>query len=581
MTTSDFDVVLRRCVIADGTGGDLYEGDIAITAGRIAAIGRFGGAGSDEIDAAGQLVTPGFVDIHTHYDGQITWGNQLTPSSGHGVTTALMGNCGVGFAPCRPEHHDLLISVLEGVEDIPEVVLAEGLPWTWESYPDYLSVLAGREADMDFASQLPHSAVRVHVMGRRGADREPATPDELEQMSRIVADAVAAGAVGVSTSRSIGHRTSDGDLAPTVGADEAELHALARGLARAGAGVLQLIGSQGPHDPRAEVDLLRRLTEVSGAPLSFTLMTSAIFPEHARLYLDALTAVNRDGLPPIRGQVFPRPVGVILGLDCSFHPFVTSPGYQQIEHLPLTDRVAAMRDPERRARILSEQPPHPNLVVQYFITQDANLYVMAERPDYEPAPDTSVGALAAARGISPRELIYDLMLDSAGQVMFFLAANNYQADSLDPVLELMQHPHTLIGLGDGGAHCGTISDGSYPTTLLAHWTRDRTRGATISVPAAVRMLTRPNAEAVGLSDRGLLAPGYKADINVIDYDNLRLHRPVVTRDLPAGGRRLIQRADGYRLTMVGGVVTARDGEPTGALPGRLVRNRATAARQAG
>ncbi|OHV31522.1 MULTISPECIES: N-acyl-D-amino-acid deacylase family protein [Pseudofrankia] len=571
----DFDQVIRCGTIVDGSGGELFEGDVAVAGGRIVAVGRVDGTGREEIDARGRLVTPGFVDIHTHYDGQVTWEQRLSPSSGHGVTTAVMGNCGVGFAPCSPENRALLVKVLEGVEDIPEIVMAEGLPWTWESFPEYLSVLAGRAADVDFAAQVPHAAVRVHVMGRRGADREAATPDDLDEMTRIVAEAVTAGAFGVSTSRSIGHRTPDGQLAPTVGVEEAELHALARGLRQAGAGVLQLIASQGEHDPRAEVALFRRLTATSGGPLSFTLVTTQRFPEHAGLYLEALSAENRDGLPEIRGQVFPRPVGVVLGLDLSFHPFVFNPSYQQIAHLPLAKRVDALRDPARRARILSERAEHPNPVFQFFAGQDANLYVMAEVPDYEPAPDTSVGALAAARGVSPRELIYDLMVDSDGLAAFLLPAGNYAGDSLEPVRLLMQNAHTIIGLGDGGAHYGTISDGSYPTTLLAHWTRDRTRGPKIPLSAAVRMLSRPNAEAVGLHDRGLLAPGLKADLNVIDYDALTLHRPVAVRDLPSGGRRLVQKAEGYALTMVNGVVTYRDGQPTGALPGRLVRNPAT------
>jgi N-acyl-D-amino-acid deacylase len=576
----DFDHVIRNGTIADGSGADLFDGDVAIRDGRIVAVGRVEGVGEVETDARDRLVTPGFVDPHTHYDGQITWEQRLSPSSSHGVTTAVMGNCGVGFAPCSPHHRELLVKVLEGVEDIPEIVMTEGLPWTWETYPEYLAVLSRREADIDFASQLPHAAVRVHVMGERGANREAPTPDDLHEMTRIVAEAVTAGAMGVSTSRSIGHRTPEGDLAPTVGADEAELHALARGLRRAGAGVLQLIGSQGPHNPDEEVALYRRLTMTSGGPLSFTLMSSPHFPDHHRLYLEALAAQNRDGLPPIRGQVFPRPVGVILGLDLSFHPFVFSPSYQQISALPLRQRVEALRDPARRARILSEPPEHPNPVFSYFARQDAELYLLADVPDYEPTPDQKLGALAAARGVTPRELIYDAMLDSDGSATFLLPATNYLGDSLEPVRLLLLDPHTVIGLGDGGAHYGTISDGSYPTTLLTHWTRDRTRGPKIPVQEAVRMLTRPNAEAVGLRDRGLLAPGLKADLNVIDYDALQLHRPVAVRDLPAGGRRLVQKADGYALTMVSGTVTHRDGEPTGAFPGRLVRNPVTAASRA-
>lgn len=574
--STKFDHVIRNGMIADGTGAELFEADVAVSDGKIVAIGRVIGNGAEETDARGCLVTPGFVDIHTHYDGQITWENRLLPSSNHGVTTAVMGNCGVGFAPCRMEDRERLVRVMEGVEDIPEVVMTAGIPWQWESFPDYLDFLQERKADIDFAAQIPHAAVRVNVMGERGANREPATQDELAQMTRIVAEGIRAGGIGVSTSRSIGHRTAAGDLAPTVESAVAELEALARGLGEAGSGVFQLIAEQAEHAPEDEVAMLRHLTMLSGRPLSFSLMNGHQYPDYWRRYLHALEEANAPGLPPIRGQVYPRPVGVILGLDLSFHPFKFNPSYQAIAHLPLAERVHAMRDLELRAKILAERPQHTNPIHCYFGSQDAELFCMDEIPDYEPQPELKIGALATARGLSPRELIYDLMLESGGLVTFMLPTANYPEPNLESVREMMEHPHTLIGLGDGGAHYGMISDGTYPTTLLALWTRDRERGPKISLPRAVQMLTRPNAEAVGLTDRGLIKPGYKADINVIDYDRLALHRPRTVCDLPVGGRRLIQKADGYAMTMVSGEVTYVDGEFTGALPGRLVRNNAVA-----
>jgi N-acyl-D-amino-acid deacylase len=572
---AQFDHVIRNALVADGTGADLFEADVAVSGGKIAAIGKVTGGGAEETDARGRLLTPGFVDIHTHYDGQVTWDNRLLPSSNHGVTTVVMGNCGVGFAPCRAEDRERLVRVMEGVEDIPEVVMTAGIPWKWESFPDYLSFLQERKADIDFAAQIPHAAVRVNVMGERGANREPATEEELAQMTRIVAEGIRAGGIGVSTSRSIGHRTADGELAPTVHSAVTELEALARGLGEAGSGVFQLIAEQIEHVPEDEVAMLRRLTKLSGRPLSFTLMNGHQYPDYWQRYLRALEAVNAPGLPPIRGQVYPRPVGIILGLDLSFHPFRFNPSYLAIAHLPLAERVQAMRDPELRAKILAERPQHANMIYCYLAGQDAELFCMDEIPDYEPQSELKVGALAATRGMSPRELIYDLILESDGLVTFMLPAINYPESNLEPVREMMEHPHTLIGLGDGGAHYGMISDGSYPTTLLALWTRDRKRGPKISLPRAVQMLTRPNAEAVGLTDRGLVKTGYKADLNLIDYDRLALHRPRAVWDLPAGGRRLIQKADGYAMTMVSGDVTYINGEFTGVLPGRLVRNSAS------
>jgi N-acyl-D-aspartate/D-glutamate deacylase len=570
----EYDVVIKGGTVVDGSGGEPFFADVAIKGDRIVAVGEISGHGAQEISAAGRLVTPGFVDIHTHYDGQITWESTLGPSSRHGVTTVVMGNCGVGFAPCKPENRALLITVMEGVEDIPEVVMAAGLPWNWESFPEYLDMLSQRHADIDFAAQIPHAPIRVHVMGQRGADREPPTDADLAEMTRLVAEAIRSGAVGVSTSRSIGHRTAAGEPAPTTTSEERELAALAQGLREAGSGVFQLISAahEGLKDPLEELAMLRRLTEISGRPLSFTLLNTNHVPEVYLTVLEQLSLATAAGVP-IRAQVFPRPVGVLFGLELSFHPFKFNPSYKAIEHLPLAERVMAMRAPDLRARILAEQPEHTNPIFLYFANQAEQLFPLGDPPNYEPLPEDKLSARAQRMGISARELSYDLLLEQDGHATLLLPAANYVDGSLEPVRTMLEHPDTLVGLGDGGAHYGMICDGSYTTSLIAYWTRDRTRGPRLPLPWAIRALTRLTAQAVGLNDRGLIAPGMKADINVIDYDRLQLHAPRVVSDLPAGGRRLTQDADGYDATIMSGVITYRNGAPTGAKPGRLVRNR--------
>ncbi|MBA6413681.1 amidohydrolase family protein [Parahaliea sp. F7430] len=582
MAASSFDYVIRNGLVFDGSGGEPFLADVAITGAKVVQVGKVSGRGEEEIDASGRIVTPGFVDIHTHYDGQVTWENRLSPSSYHGVTTVLMGNCGVGFAPCKPEHRDMLVRVMEGVEDIPEIVMTEGLPWNWETFPEYMDALEERRADMDFAAQLAHAPVRVNVMGQRGADREPPTAEEMDKMTAMVAEAIRVGAIGVTTSRSMSHRTKAGDLAPTVETEDEELLALARGLREAGAGVFQMIpASTAGGDPVAEVAFMRKLVETSGGrPLSYTLLNNTFMPDSHLQFLEKMEEASADGLP-IRGQVFPRPVGVLLGLDLSFHPFRFNPSYLATEHLPLAERVAAMRDPAMRAKLLAEEPEHSNEIFLYFASQIETLYPLGNPPNNEPEPSHRVGEQAKRLGISAKELVYDLLLEDEGRSTLFLPAANFLGDSLEPVRELLEHPDTLIGLGDGGAHYGMICDSSYPTSLLAYWTRDRERGPKLPLPWAINALTRRNALAIGLEDRGLIAPGMKADLNVIDYERLQLKAPSVTYDLPAGGRRLAQKADGYDLTMVSGEVTYRKGEATDALPGRLVRNPATrASRQA-
>lgn len=567
---ADFDIVIRDGLIVDGSGGEPYVGDVALKDGLIAAVGHVEGRGAEEIAAADRLVTPGFVDIHTHYDGQVTWENRLSPSSGHGVTTVVMGNCGVGFAPCRPDQRDMLVRVMEGVEDIPEVVMTEGIPWNWESFPEYLDALNARKTDIDFAAQLPHSAVRVFVMGERGAAREPATEADLAAMRDIVREAVEAGAIGVTTSQSHGHRTVDGDLAPSVDAAQDELLALAQGLADAGAGVFQLIpNSQYGCDPADEMALFRRIVETSGRPLSFSLLEKKYRPDLPAVMLDMVAEANRDGYA-IRAQVFPRPIGMLFGLELSFHPFRFHPSFKAIEHLPLADKVARLRDPAFRAQLLTEAPETSNPLYRTLASDVEDLYPMGDPPNYEPAAETRLGARSARENVPAQALALDALLENEGRGLLMMPSSNYVGGNLETVRRMITDPNSLIALGDGGAHYSLICDSSFPTFLLTHWTRDRPQGR-LPLPWAIGQLSHETARAVGLNDRGLLQPGYKADVNVIDMARLKLNGPRIAHDLPAGGRRLTQRADGFDATIVSGVVTYRDGKPSGALPGRLVR----------
>ncbi|WP_029433985.1 amidohydrolase family protein [Blastococcus sp. URHD0036] len=566
---AEYDLVVRGGRIVDGTGAPAVRGDVAVAAGRIVAVGRVPGRGTEEIDADGAVVTPGFVDIHTHYDGQATWEERMTPSSQHGVTTVVTGNCGVGFAPCRPDQHDLLVELMEGVEDIPEVVMTAGLPWTWETFPEFLDVLASRRLDVDLAAQVPHSAVRVYVMGERGAAREVPTDGDLAAMRGLVAEAVRAGALGVTTSRSIHHRTRAGEQAPSIGSEERELLALAAGLRDAGTGVFQLMPSvESPAE--VEVALMRRLAAASGRPLSFSLFQINGEPDKWRTYLDLLEEAAADGLP-IRGQVFPRPIGFLFGLDLSIHPFALSPGFRPLLDLPLAEKVAAMRQPEVRARLLAEEPADPNPFLLHMAGRYVEAHVMGDPPDYEPDPEQTIGRRAARLGVRPLEYVYDLLLADEGRTVLFCPSGNYARGTLDDARTMAEHPATVLGLGDGGAHYGLVCDSSYPTSLLQDWVQQPRGERRMDLSRAVAELSDVPARAVGLADRGRLAPGYRADLNVIDLERLHLHRPSVVHDLPAGGRRLRQQADGYVVTVAGGAVTRRDGEPTGELPGRLVR----------
>lgn len=566
------DLVIRNGLVFDGTGAEPVEADVEVTAGRITSLGKVAGRGREEIDARGLAVTPGFVDIHTHYDGQVTWENRLVPSSSHGVTTAVMGNCGVGFAPCRPEQQEMLINLMEGVEDIPHPVLVEGVPWKWETFPQYFDYLAQRRYDMDICGYVPHSALRVYAMGERGANGAPASEADRAEMARLAREAVAAGAMGFSTSRTFFHRSSDGHSTPTYKAAEEELTAMALALKDAGRGAMQLI-IDFDEDAEQAFGCMRRLVERSGRPLSFSLMegdTGPLTPRWPEI-LDWIGRANADGLR-IKGQVAGRAVGMLFGHELTLNPFYTTQAYRELAKLPLAERVAHLRRPEARARVLAEPVDRdPANVLGRMVRDYEHMYQLGDPPDYEPAPESSIAARARRGGIGADELAYDLMLERDGRATLYYALANYARGSLDSCLAMMRHPGTVLGLGDGGAHCGTICDGSLPTFMLTHWARDRSRGERLPLPWIVKALTRVPALTVGLADRGLIAPGCKADLNVIDFDRLRLMAPEVTYDLPAGGRRLVQRAEGYRATVVSGAVAYRDGEATGSLPGRLVR----------
>ena len=568
---ASYDLIVRNGTVIDGTGVEPREADVAVQDGRIAAIGRIDGGGRGEIDARGLAVTPGFVDIHTHYDGQVTWDDRFSPSSGHGVTTVLMGNCGVGFAPCRPEDRDALMNVMEGVEDIPELVMREGVPWNWQSFPDYLDALSRRQCDIDFATQVPHAPLRVFVMGRRGVDREPANASDMAEMAKLVQEGLDAGALGFSTSRSLFHRTPDGALTPTITAGEEELAAIARGMRRAGKGVIQLLDdfADTTGEGATEFAMLRRLVELSGRPLSFTLLDLSLYPGRWQTLLREIERAHRDGLP-IRGQVAARPVAVLYGLELSFHPFSTCPSYREVEGLPLEAKLARLRDPAMKAKLLAEQPTYRNPQMLAFMRNASNMFVLGDPPDYTPPAEQRLDARAARLGITPLELAYDLLVGGEGRTVLFHPGANYTDCSDANMASMLRHEHTVMALGDGGAHYGLICDASYTTHALTYWTRDR-KGERWPLPWAIRQLTDVPARTVRLGDRGRLQVGYKADLNVIDLDRLKVSAPHPVHNLPGGGRRLEQKAEGYVATIVSGEVTYRDGNFTGARPGRLVR----------
>ena len=558
------DLVVRGGAVADGLGGPLVEADVAVSDGRITEVGRVAGAGREEIDARGRVVTPGFVDIHTHYDGQAVWDQRFAPSSWHGVTTAVMGNCGVGFAPVRVEDRDRLIELMEGVEDIPGVALHEGLDWAWESFDDYLGALERKPHDIDYGAYLPHAALRVYVMGARASRLEMATAEDSAQMRTLTEQAMRAGAMGFSTSRSINHKSVSGAPTPTLRASEQELTAIAMGVKDAGSGILQMITDFDAEDVDGEFALMRRLVEASGRPLTFSLMQKHKNRNGWKRVLELTRQAVADGLK-ITAQVAPRGVGILLGLQGSRNVFSECPSYQVIADLPFDERVRRLRDPALRQLLLRELREHAQTPLGQRLVEFTNIFAFGNPPNYDPGPEQSLAAIGVREGRDPAEVAFDQLLADDGHGMLYSPFANYAARSLDACAEMIADPNTVIGLGDGGAHVGLVSDASFQTFMLSHWQHK------FELPWLVKRQTSDTARTVGLYDRGVIAPGMKADINVIDAAALGMAAPHMQFDLPAGGRRLLQRSTGYTATIVSGVPVYREGVATGALPGRLVR----------
>ena len=571
----EFDLVIRNGTVVDGTGAAPRDADVAVKDGRIAAVGKVAGGGAEEIDAKGRIVTPGFVDIHTHYDGQAVWDTHMAPSAWHGVTTAVMGNCGVGFAPCKPADREKLVELMEGVEDIPGAVMHEGLSWAWETFAEYFAALQAQKRDIDLCALLPHAAVRVYVMGDRAIRHEKATPADIAAMRQIAGDAVRAGAFGFSTSRTISHKSLTGEYTPTLRANEEELAGIAMGLKDAGSGFVEFVSDWTEPDAKSEFAMLRRVVEQCGRPAVFSL-TQRHEPHRQSQWKELIACADqaiKDG-HSIRPVTPPRAIGVLLGLEGSQNPFSGTPTYKTIANLPLAERVKAMCDPAVRAKILSEDPiagaTFP-LIKRLKYTQ---MYRFGNPPNYLPKKEDSIEAMAGRQGRTAPELAYDILLEDDGRDFIYTPISNYPSFDLSGSETMLSNKNVIMGLGDGGAHVGFILDAGYPTWLMTYWGRERQKWP---VEEIIRRLTSDTAGAAGLGDRGVIAVGKKADLNVIDYGKVGFGRPYVTYDLPAGGRRLLQKSPGYDATIVAGTVTYRHGEATGQLPGRMVKGQRAAA----
>ena len=562
------DIVIRGGTVVDGSGGEPATADVALDGDRIAAVGEGVGAGRREIDADGALVTPGWVDMHTHYDAQATWDPELTPSGWHGVTTVVMGNCGVGFAPAAPDRHEWLVQLMEGVEDIPGAALTAGIRWEWETFEEYLDALDRRRWVMDVGTQVPHGALRAYVMGDRGAANETATEADRDRMRELATSALRAGALGVSTSRTPLHRSRDGELVPGTDADEAEVLALGDALRDAGHGVFQAA----LHHPEVpdSLPLMRRLAERSGRRVTISLQQTDAAPEVWREVADDLARAEAEGVG-LYGQIHGRPVGVLMTWHATIHPFSLSSGWADLAFLSPVERVEALRRPEVRTAILDGEQADMGDFARFLTTGWHKMFPFRGETDYEPPPDASIEAIAAREGRSPAEVAFDVLMEDDGHGVLYFPLFNYSDGNLDMLWELQQHPRTLMGLADGGAHVGSICDGSTPSFMLAFWNRDRVRGPKLPLELLVRRQTRDTAVHYGLADRGLLAPGLRADVNVIDLDRLAIDPPRMAWDLPTGARRFVQGSRGYRFTIAGGEVVREDDGFTGARPGRLLR----------
>jgi len=566
------DLIIRGGTVVDGTGAPARKADIAIKGDRIVAVGTDVGQGKREIDATDRLVSPGWVDVHTHYDGQVTWDPHLTPSGWNGVTTVVMGNCGVGFAPVRPGQQEYLIQLMEGVEDIPGTALSEGMTWDWETFPEYLDSLERIERSVDVGTQVPHGPIRTYVMGERGANNEKANTEEITAMAKLVKEGLEAGALGFTTSRTMVHRAKDGEVVPGTYADEDEIFGIGRMLGEVGHGVFEVASDLAPEGD--ELSWMSRLGKETGRPVSFACLQNPIDADQWKRLIEAVDKDAAEGgcLTP---QVAQRPAGLLLGFESSSQPFMLHDVWQkELRNLSPEARIARLRDPEIKRRLIEEGPDEnavPMGPLLLILQAWQMMFPLGDPPEYEPGPECSIQAISEREGRTPREVAYDLMMQNDGRGMIYLPLLGYANGDLEPIREMMMHPRSVFSLSDGGAHCGLIADASVPTYLLTHWVRDRSRGERIDLETIVEQQTRNTARFYGFDDRGTLEPGMLADINVIDFEGLHIHPPTMVYDLPAGGNRLVQQIDGYSYTIKSGEVTFEEGQATGALPGTLLR----------
>ena len=566
--TESFDLIIRNGTLVDGTGNKSQIADIAVKDGLIAAIGDFSGKSNQEIDASNLVVTPGFVDIHTHYDGQAIWDSQLKPSSIHGVTTVVMGNCGVGFAPCKPEDRIKLVELMEGVEDIPAPVMHEGLDWKWETFEEYIEALERNKLDIDVCALLPHAALRVYVMGERAINHEAANIDDMKIMRKLAKEAVEAGAFGFSTSRTISHKSLKGEFTPTLRAHEDELTAIAMGLSDAGTGFMEIVSDWNEPDPETEFEVLKRIVKKSGRPVVFSCTQRHDRPDFWKDLMEMARQAQKEGLP-IRPVVTPRPIGLLLGLNGSQNPFSGTDTYKALAELPLKQRIVEMRKKEIKKQILSEDPIAGSTFPLINRIGYSQMYRFGSPPNYNPRQEDSIENLACIKGISAAEMAYDILLENDGNNFIYAPLVNYADHTFSVCQKMLEDKNAIMGLGDGGAHVGFILDAGYPTWLISYWS---VKKKVFSMEETVRRLTSDTAIAAGLSDRGFLKVGLKADINIIDWENVGSSDPFMTQDLPAGGKRLMQHTKGYIATIVSGKITYRNGNSTEERPGILVRS---------